>query len=113
MDNAVNILLAGMPHDLVREGIFQLSIGREKADFFGNGMPNEAIESCGVGILDDSRDKLPLRITAPTTISLPVVPTASLIFLSACRFFVKSTGMALTWIGRTPIRIEAQGAMHG
>jgi len=62
MDSAVNILPSAMPHGPV---LFQFAItwefiSRDQADFFRDGFADKAVQSFGIGVLDNASHHIAL-----------------------------------------------------
>jgi hypothetical protein len=87
MDRTVDVLPGAMPHNvmLFQFAISGVIIGRDKADFFGNGFTDEAIQCFCIGILDDaSHDITPALDGADNSVlAFTAVPGVR---LSQCRF---------------------------
>jgi hypothetical protein len=140
VNDAIDVLLFGMPHDAMREFLAQVSIarmfvGRDQADLFRHGHVHESFERLGIGAVDDARHNVALaadsaddRRLAGTFTAASAVPLIPMLVVSLAadvgfidldnahelaEFRVdKACANAVAHVVRGPIRAKTHHALH-
>ena len=76
VNDAIDVLLFGVPHDAMRENVIQFPIarmfvGRDQADLLGNSGANETVQGFGIRIVDDAGDHVALALDCANHDELP------------------------------------------